>query len=256
MSKYIHNISGETRTYRGVPIADQAFYLIDPANLVWYQTSSEVLADMGAGDLRMSSDGSSDVSTEIAKNINFLVGEQNPIDTETSGISFTPKYAPTGWKQQIFELEFETSKLNSIHEKDENNNDIGWSSLKFYDSSNVELTTQAAIDTSCVKTVHDWSPTIDFMIKGGFLAQISSPSSDVYVWTIAVPDLAPVVFAQGGINLAYLDAKSRTGLDGVAGSILKYNDPVPGTNVIRTVVRHPAGFKHRIQCIFDMFREP
>lgn len=195
------------------------------------------------------------------------------IDEETGGLKISPKYAPDGWFQQIFELEFETSRLNSIHEKDWQNNDIGWASLKFYDASENELTDQTAINTQCVRTDLDWMPDRDYMIKAGFISQIKTPldvatqtiPQDVYVWALAgvLPDIyggVQTTFAEGGINMAYVGDRRKAGLDGVAGTILHYSHPQlgsgVGTNKIRFVCRHPVGYKHRFQVIFDIFRAP
>ena len=35
-------------------------------------------------------------------------------DSETGGVMITPRYQPQGWLQQLFEIEFETSKKESI----------------------------------------------------------------------------------------------------------------------------------------------
>lgn len=73
-TRYIHNISGGQKTYRGVPIADGAFYEIELANLSWYQTSDDVLADLAVDEIRMSADGTTDYSTSTSKNIAYLLG--------------------------------------------------------------------------------------------------------------------------------------------------------------------------------------
>lgn len=208
--------------------------------------------------------------TDKNQAINHLKGSQ-PLDAATGGLKSSPKYSPDGWLQQIFEAEFETSKLNSIHEKDWENNDIGWASLKFFDSAGNELTDQATIDTDCVTTYFDWMPNIDYMIKSGFVAQLSDPNDDLYVWVLG-PVLDDIyggvmnVFAEGGINMNFVDTKTYVGLDGVSGSIL-YKDKIvdsqgtetnlpvgSGTNRLRFVVRHSAGKKHRLQAIFNIFK--
>lgn len=204
-------------------------------------------------------------------------------DVETGGVMMTPRYQPQGWLQQLFEIEFETSKLNSIHEKDIDNADIGWSSLKFYKLvSDVETewtpTDQADLDSNCVRTDFIWEPDVDYQILSGQMAQIVTPSEDFYVWGVGI-DLdalyggPQVVFAEGGINMAYVGAHTAVGLDGKGAPFL-YTDKVKsgvdadgnptytvlgtgkGTNRMRFICRHSAGFKHRLQPIFEIFRGP
>jgi hypothetical protein len=191
-------------------------------------------------------------------------------DPDTGGIRLTPKFAPDGWHQQYFETEFETSKPNSIHEKDWHNVNIGFSSLKFYDDEDNELVQgqlsdqdyQALLDTDCVRTDLLWMPDHDYAIKSGFIAQRVVPEPNVYIWALGV-DLAEqyggpqAVFAEGGLNLCYVDARTRAGLDGVSPTIMYYEHPQlgagQGTNRIRFVVRHPAGFKHKLQAVMEIF---
>lgn len=192
-------------------------------------------------------------------------------DNDIQVPAFTPKYAPDGWYQQIFELEFETcnSAASAVHEKDWENNDIGWATMKFYKSDGqggeIECTDQTDIDLNCIRTDMEWMPNIDYMIKGGHVSQISLTPCDLYIWVQgAVIDsqygVPPKTFAEGGINMAYVSARERAGLDGVAGTILYY-DGAPGmlpagsgTNRLRFVCRHNAGIKHRLQAVFDIFR--
>ena len=201
-------------------------------------------------------------STEIAhKKVDVT-----QIDDDTEGLQTSPKYAPDGWTEQLFELEFTTCKDNSIHEKDWQDNDIGWASMKFYDNTETEITdtSQANLDANCVRTDLLWMPDKDYMIKGGWMGQITAPTQDVFVWALGA-DLDAIyggpqsVFLEGGLNMQYIGERERTGLDGVAGTILYYTHPLlgggAGTNRIRFVVRHPLAYQHRLQAIFDIFTE-
>ena len=126
----------------------------------------------------------------------------------------------------------------------------------------VECADQNDIDTNCIRTDVEWMPNIDYMIKGGWIGQLTVPASDIYVWVqgAVIDGVGPsATFAEGGINMSYVAAQQRAGLDGVAGTILEYDGhpQLPagsGTNRLRFVVRHTAGFRHRFQCIFDIFR--
>jgi len=200
---------------------------------------------------------------------NYLPSINGPIsnkDLETGGLQYTPKYAPTGWKQQRFETEFQTSQQNSIHEKNWLYEDIGWSSLKFYklvEGQEIECEDQADIDINCIRTDLEWMPDIDYMVKGGWVAQFETLDENLYVWTqgVVLPDIyggPQFTFAEGGMNMRYIGARDKTGLDGVAGTILYYEHPLlgpgAGTNKIRFIVRHTAGKKHRLQALLDIFR--
>jgi hypothetical protein len=191
-------------------------------------------------------------------------------DTSTGGLKLTPKFAPDGWQQQYFETEFETcnSGADSIHEKNWLNVDIGYSSLKFYkvvEEEEVECTDQTDIDAHCIRTDLLWMPPCDYAILRGKIAQKVVPSENCYVWGLGA-DLDAAyggpqsVFAEGGINLTYLDSRTQVGMEGVSATILYYVHPQlgagAGTNRIRFVVRHPVGFRHRLQIIFGLFREP
>lgn len=84
-TRWIHNVSGGQKTYRGVPIADNAFYEIQPGNLTWYQSSDDVIADLGSDDIRMSADGTTDYSTSPAENTAYLLGSA-PGPSEVAGV--------------------------------------------------------------------------------------------------------------------------------------------------------------------------
>ena len=283
MSKVIKNNTSNDILINdtGENIQALSSHTIDPAKYPLYARSNNIIEKLSSGDL-VYNDGESDLS--LAEAVLHLQGsfpkkvsltEQDP---ETGGVQFTPRYSPLGWKQQLFELEFKTSTIDSIHEKDINNNDIGWASLKFYkidNGSEVEIInpTQAELLTSCIRTDMLWMPNIDYMILSGQISQQSMPLSDLFVWGVGV-DLDAALggpqfaFAEGGINMDYVGERTAVGLKGVAGTILHYDkvwNPVTGdyvqlpaggmgSNRIRFIVRHGAGMQHRLQPIFEIFR--
>jgi hypothetical protein len=194
--------------------------------------------------------------------ITVIVDQQ---DEDTGGLKTSPKFAPDGWTQKYFETEFETCRMNSIHEKTWTNIDIGYSSLQFYKLSGgveVECADQADIDANCTRTDLSWMPDHDYAIKSGFVAQTVVPSENLYIWALGVDLPANLggpqsVFAEGGLNMIYAEARSKNGLDGVAATVLRYSHPQlgagAGTNKLRLVVRHSAGFRHRIQFVLEIF---
>ena len=264
MNKFIHNISGETKNYGHGDIADGAFWEV-PTIAVFDRLKNlpSLLADFSSGIVKFSRDGSADVAGESAKQWNSFISRE-VLDSNTGGLAMSPKWAPDGWHQQYFETEFQTSDMSatSIHEKDWLNSNIGFSTLKFYDASENLLTTQEDIDTLCVRTDLLWMPTFDYAIKSGYISQKEVPASNMYVWVVGADlDAAyggpQAVFAEGGINLTYVDARVKAGLDGVAATILYYTHPQlgggAGTNRLRFIVRHAAGMKHRIQAVMEIF---
>lgn len=242
-------------------------YDIQNIELNAWRSSDLVIEDLVSGMLLIG-DGTS-YKLPGAEAVNFLIGQtvslsSTLIDQDTGGLTSSPKYAPTGWYQKIHEIEFESSKLNSIHDKNWLLTDFGYGSLKFYDSMGSELTTQQDIDASCVRTDLEWMPTHDYMIKGGVVAQLEIPTEDFYVWVQAV--VLPLqlggpqaTFCDGGLNMKFVAVRDRIGIDGVAGTVLKYNHPQlgdgAGTNKIRFVTRHGVGVKHRIQVVLNIFSE-
>lgn len=262
MAKWIKNISGETKTYVGVEIQTNTFFQIPHQLLPKFENSQDLLSDILANNVQMSRDGSTVLSGIPIEHLNYLRSDI-PVHSDTGAMASSPKYAPDGWTQRIHEIEFETCQIGSIHDKNYLGEDIGWGQLKFYDANGGLMTDQTLINLNCVRTDFEWMPTVDYMIKGGLVAQKVTPAYNFYVWVQAV--VLPieyggpqVTFCEGGLNLAFIDSKTHIGLDGVSGSILYYSHPQlgpgMGTNKLRFVCRHPAGFHHDLQAIFNLFR--
>ena len=198
-------------------------------------------------------------------------------DIDNSALSVNIKMATDGMAQSLHEIEFETSIVGgAIHDKDINDDDHGWSSVKFYkDVAGTETewtpANQADLDTNCIRTDFSWAPDVDYMIKGGHISQKVTPAQDVYVWAVGV-DLDPGfggpqnTFLDGGLNISYEAPLQLVGLEGVSGTML-YKDKIRmpdgsftqlvegvGTNRIRFIIRHPAGFNHKLQAVFNIFR--
>ena len=255
--RYIHNISGGEKTYRGVPIADGAYYQIANANLSWYQTSDDIMADLTADDIRMSADGVTDFSTSSSQNIAFLMGtEPHPTDSENAQL-MRAKMAPSGWHYQARGVDFETSVLASIVNDDHTGTDIADATIKFYDASDVELTVQGDLDTDCVKTVVDWEPTHDIEIVGGFISMTEDTTDDIYCYIIAVPDLTP---AQGGskpmvngLNFKFIKGNDRLNVDGRTSKHLPYNATYH-TSKLRCIMNHDAGVKCKFHIVYEHYK--
>lgn len=211
-----------------------------------------------------------DYETNYLPSANGRVSLQK--DKDTGKLAISPIYAPEGWFQRLHEIEFMTSKIGGgIHDKNYLNQDYGYSSVDFYeDIGGVETLmvnpTQNDLDTKCIRTDFKWMPDVDYMILSGTIAQLSTPSSDIYMWGLFVDlDTAyggpQVEVLGGGLNLKQVAARTPVGLKGVAGSVVYKNKAgettVPegvGSNRIRFIVRHSVGLQHRLFSIFEIFK--
>ena len=180
-----------------------------------------------------------------------------PSDTDGVHLSRT-KITKSGWHYQIHGTEFTSAKLNSVYNKDEDGNDLGFTTIKYYNVNDVELVagTQAELDTDCVKTVFTWEPDQDIDVIGGVLEQPTPTTNDVRLWVTAIPDLpvpnGSVPFTTGGINLKYISG--NIDIDGKTAKTLPYNATYH-TNKFRITVRHDAGDKYPVHMLFKIYRE-
>jgi len=190
------------------------------------------------------------------------ISEKDP--TTIKGIPVTNMVGPENSYQQTFETEWRTATLNSIHEKNIDNQDIGWSSLEFYkDVGGVETkwtpADQADLDSNCIRTDMIWNPDIDYWILSGEIGHHSTISENLYVWASGSYSVGNKVFVEGGINLKYLAAYGKIGVRGAAVTHMQENleHPQLGTldaNKIRVVCRHSAGKQHDLQLVLGIFR--
>lgn len=185
-------------------------------------------------------------------------GNQKLIPTDTDGIALSrTKMTQTGWHYQLYGIEFETAKLDSLVNLDVDGSALGHATIKFYNSSNVELTTQLAIDLGCVKTVIDWEPPWDYEIIGGQFRQLSVPGTDAIMHVIAVPDIpagsgGSVPFVNN-VNLRYLSNSDNIKTDGRTSKKLVYNASLH-TNKLRIIIEHSILMTHKMHLMFEIFR--
>jgi len=167
------------------------------------------------------------------------------------------KYAPSKWIYSARSIEVETSVLGSVVDMKPDGTNYTHSVIRFYDSSDVELLTQAQLDVSCVQTIVDFEPPYDYEVVGGSAQCLNAVNVDLRIWVIAVPDLT---LAQGGsrlmvdgINFKYLGANDKVVVDGRASKRLNYSASLH-TNKLRIILRHPAGHKSKLQVVIDHFK--
>jgi predicted secreted protein len=260
MSKYIHNISEEAKTYEGREVAAGAFFLIEPSFEAEYMSCALLIADLANGIVKMSANGTSSISGNASANVDFLKGlDLTPKDSDGSPLSRN-KVTQTGWNYQMHGFEFKSAQLDSFYSKKSDASDFGFGVLKCFKDSNgslVECTDQADADTNAIVTQVEWEPTHDYEIVGGMLKQLSSPAQDLRVWVIGVPDVPE---AYGGfkpfvvsVNLKFMGSEEGVKVDGRAPKKMLY-DAVNHTNKLRLYFRHPAGFKHDMHMIVELFK--
>jgi uncharacterized protein (UPF0333 family) len=162
-------------------------------------------------------------------------------------------------------IEMETSKLSGCYSKDYTGTDRNDFSMRFYNSSDVELTagTQVELDSNCVKTVITWKPAYDYELVGGNMHQITQPTNDIRLWVIGGmfdPNDNPVTgyvaeFA-GGINMAYFAPSEQLETDGRASKFMAQTTegaPYP-TNTLQFIIRHNTGDNHKLKIVLEYFR--
>jgi len=172
-----------------------------------------------------------------------------------------PVAAKKGWAYLAHEMELETSKLNSVYSKNWEETDRADYSLKFYDSSNVEITSgvQADLDSNCVKTVLTLSPDYDYELIGGTIRQMASPLVDVRMWVIGgAVELGAAGTKEfvSGVNFCYFSATEHVETDGRTSKYMKKTTTgVPyNTNQLQFIMRHPAGTNHKLMIVMEYFR--
>jgi len=249
----------------GVNVPTGGQYQIQTFETSFFANSDQLMSAIGNGDIVVN-DGGADLS--VSDGIDLIKGyhQKFGIDPDTGNLTTTVKTVPDGWALQQFETEYQLSTLNSIHEKDANNSDIGWSTLKFYEGSpgsETEITganlNQTYLNANCTMTELWWMPNVDYIIFGGYMAQLDQATENVYAWT-AAPRLDDAYggavhwYSQGGVNLNFQTKQYRYGVEKQAGTMMKYSHPVlgdgKGTNRMMFRLRHSAGYNLRVQNIF------
>lgn len=80
--KYIHNLSGSTKTYVGTEIIDGAYFQIPSMKLSKYSEDEKLISDIVSGAVKMSRDGVSDFD-DSALAIKFLM--DFPVEVDSAG---------------------------------------------------------------------------------------------------------------------------------------------------------------------------
>jgi hypothetical protein len=168
-----------------------------------------------------------------------------------------PKAAKAGWTYHLTAPQFATSTIDSLYHKDVYGTDLNQCTVKYYDASGAELTTQGSCDTDCVKTVFSFEPPWDYEIIGGTIKTIGAVTADVRAWVIAAPDI-PAAYGGSkvmvqGVNLRFIDPNNGIEADGRASKFMTYNSSLH-TNKLQLILKHPAGHKEEIMMAFELYK--
>lgn len=167
------------------------------------------------------------------------------------------KITRRGWKffQPFFE--FTTAKLGSVYSKDYTNSNTNTVTIRFFKlvggtETKMVSPTQANLDSNCVMTQVDWKLPYNFGIIGGGVFAETQPSTNMRIWVVGAPGVANIEFLQGCNLKLVKDAKFHN--DGRVPKLMKYDNPVAGTNVFRIIVRHNVGSKSELMPYFEIFK--
>lgn len=177
------------------------------------------------------------------------------VQTDTDNALFArTKVVPTGMTFCLRAFEVATSTLNSLINNDYTGTPMSDISITFYDANGIVLTSDLS---TCVKTVIDFEPTFDYYIIGGQIRIYLTPTQDVRVHVIGVPDV-PANFGGSkimvqNVNLKYISASDKIETDGRAGKPLSYS-ATNHTNKIRFILYHPAAYVQPLLIAIELFK--
>ena len=265
---FIKNNTGGAKTWLGQQVAAGIYHEIEELDKAEWAGDDDVIIDVASGDAVVASknDGSEDI-TDVSDAMAYLHG-YTLTDDDGAVISRT-KVSNAGWSYQMRSFDIETCVLGGASEMEIDGSQSGYFVSKFYDDSLVELVQgggesdvdyQIRLDSSCKMTTANWTPTFDYEIIGGQMRQQNSPSTDMNLWIIGVPDYPPVaggtkVFVNN-LNLKFMSNSETTVADGRAPKELKYNNPVPGTNTMQyRFIGSSLGQKHTVEFSMEIFKQ-
>lgn len=182
-----------------------------------------------------------DFETNFKSTFNGRIGAQ--LDSDGAPMSRV-KVAPSGWNFNLRGIEFTTSTIASLVNKDATNADLSDATLKLYDVNGAIITDPTLALANCVKSVLDVEPPYDIYVAGGHVRLLSAPSSDARLAVIGVPDVPAQYGGSKGfvqnINLRYIPISEGVNADGRAAKWLQYSATYH-TNKLRFICYHDAG---------------
>lgn len=184
-------------------------------------------------------------------------------DRDNSGRSFVrTAVTEKGWAFLAHFVECETSVLNSVYCEDHQGNRETEHFCKFFDANGVELTEQASIDSSCVKSVFTIKVGVDVDMIAGEIHQFERPVGDLRLHSLIGvfdPNGTPLSVKEfvRNLNMRYKDKAKTIATDGRAVKRLDKNvEGVPyDANQIQLVVNHDIGVKHKFLVELEYYRQ-
>lgn len=172
------------------------------------------------------------------------------------------RYAATieGWHYQYVEVEICTSSIdNGAKSFNLDGTDNTEFTIKCYDSSDVELTTEATANANAVKTVIIWAPQFDYEVLGGKLHIKDQATNDVRMHAMAGPVDLGAAYCKPFIpsmNLKYLVPGAEINTDGRASKLLnRVVEGVPvDANKFQITISHPQAEVYNFAMGFEIFR--
>lgn len=258
MSKYVKNADTVERTWCGMQIQPEDYYLIQGTEEAKWANTSAVLESIVDGTLVVSkSNDSSGHIADFSSAVNYLKGDILDIDTQGRQVQRIAA-GQAGWVYFAHPVEIETAKVGSLYEKTSANANRSSCSTKFYDANDAEVTA-AENEATIVKTVLLFKPSYDYELISGSIQQIVSPSTDVRVWVMGgIIELGGAYVKEfgGGLNMIYFGANEAVKTDGRAAKYMKKDIVgVPyQANQLQMIIKHTAGHQHKLMFILEYFR--
>lgn len=254
MAKYIYNPTLSDRVYEGRTVAAESYYYIQPNLESEFMMNTDLITDLAALTVKMSADGVTPIDGDGATQVAFLMGQDlGPKDIDNAAL-YRLKMAPAGWTYQLLSLEVTTSLLNSLVSLHRDGTSRGDATIKFFNASDVELTDQTTMDSTCTKTVFEFEPSYDYEIIGGFVSIADQPVNDVRMWVVAVPDV-PAAYGGSKVMANGPNFKFKTMIetDGRVAKRLSY-DATNHTNKLQFVIKHTAGEQHNLMLNLEFYK--
>lgn len=156
------------------------------------------------------------------------------------------------WEHRVLFFKFKTSTINSLMAADSAGDTISGFSIKFYDASDEELTTEGTISANTTKTVIDVEPQYDYHVWGGYFMQKSLPPMGTIAYVVGGPDIpAPTgtveFFNRCDLSFfpLYFDFSNLEYIS------VTY-DAENHSSLIRITIEHTAGLQHDMQVGFKI----
>lgn len=227
----------------------------DRNNITWSITLDKLILDPEGSGTMVANPDATDFETTVKPSANGMIPDFQ-LDSDGATLSRV-KVAPTGWNFNYRMVEIQLATVNGLVNNDQNGSAVGDATITLYDASGVVIT-DPALQGNAVKTVVDIEPPYNICVAGGALRMDTSPTSDVYLNVIAVPDIpasygGSKVFIQN-VNLSYIDGIIGLDADGRAAKQLNYSAALH-TSKFRFIFTHNAGYQFWCAILMEIYRQ-